>query len=68
MWEFSNPTHYFALNSNLLKMKIDGYLQHKTQYPDPSLVVEGITFVVTAVAQNINIKNVSMAEGFIAYY
>jgi hypothetical protein len=46
MFGFNEYTNYVALDSISLSKKIDSYLQHKTQYPNPALVTSSLTWVV----------------------
>lgn len=81
MWDFSNPTHYLELDSYLLEKKIDAFLQHKTQYPDPKGtpkkcqsihlcfvdVVDSLSWITRQTAQRCGV-NATHIEGFKAFF
>ena len=51
-----------------LQAKINAYLQHKTQYPEAQLVVEGLTMLAERVAQRAKGFGGTYAEGFQAFF
>jgi len=67
MWEFLQPTSYFALSDVALQKKIDSYLAHKTQYPSPDLVSYFIKLITNKVAENANVS-AEYIEGFTSYF
>jgi len=67
MWSFVDITHYSNIQTTL-QAKINAYLQHKTQYPDPQLVQQGLTMLARQVAVNTPGFTGNFAEGFLAYF
>ncbi|KAH3767201.1 LmbE family protein [Pelomyxa schiedti] len=69
MWDYVAPTHYVALDEQLLQAKTDAYLQHTTQYPSAFWVKEFMLFSATHTAINANIsETVPLIEGYTAYW
>eukprot|EP01089_Gocevia_fonbrunei_P013947 TRINITY_DN3704_c0_g1_i2.p1 TRINITY_DN3704_c0_g1~~TRINITY_DN3704_c0_g1_i2.p1 ORF type:complete len:277 (+),score=61.02 TRINITY_DN3704_c0_g1_i2:758-1588(+) len=67
-WGFSNPTHYLPIDETALQARVNAFLEHKTQYPDPAMVKHLITFVAQQSAIATGVSNVTYSEDFIAYF
>jgi len=67
-WVFTEPTYYVNISQTALDAKINAYLQHKTQYPDPEMVTEFITNITEMTANNTGIPDLTYAESFLAFF
>jgi len=68
MWSFYDPTHYVNISSNALQGKINAYLAHKSQCPDPITAAEAMTNLAERMGNLTYNPAVSYAECFIAYF
>jgi len=68
MWEFVQPTHYLDIGA-VLEQKVNAYLEHHSQYPDPSIVRTMISWLGSRIANISSIPpTVKFAEGFRAFF
>jgi len=66
MWEFLEPTHYFALSDSDLNIKTQAFLQHKSQYDNADKIPPQMRLLAETVAANAKVSG--LAEGYLAYW
>jgi len=66
-WEFSQTTHYLALNNASLQAKIDGLIPHRTQWSNATALADDVYWVASQIAILSNIP-ATYVEGFRAYF
>jgi LmbE family N-acetylglucosaminyl deacetylase len=63
-WAFGSPTVCFPLSDSLLRRKQSAFLQHRSQYSDPSALLRWVATFAGLVAQNCGLAAGEWAEGF----